>query len=179
MSCTKCGPKSVCGCKDSAYTTVPSEYVNCSSSSEPCDETIEAKCVRYTGVAIADLITISEGERLNSIIQKLILLAIDASCVDSESGCISVTDIDVLSKTNNSITPFWSLVSTAINYRIKYKVVGAPSYTVLPVISGILNESTITGLLPDTEYLIFVKAICTLGPLEGCDSVVISVKTLA
>ena len=71
-NCTKCSQS--CGCADTALTNACT-YTDCSVGSERCDDIQCAECVSYCGTSFqigvaTKRITITKGERLDSIIQK-------------------------------------------------------------------------------------------------------------
>jgi hypothetical protein len=101
MSCKKCGNSNTnCGCKDTAYTTVKT-YTCPPDTACPaplkCSEFFDAACVYMTdGIADAGILP---GSSLESIIQQLIMLVTNPSCVDAPGGVPgggTVTFIDAI-----------------------------------------------------------------------------------
>jgi len=172
-----CGHKAPCGCKDQAFTTVPTfpcpGDASCPNP-EPCSEFFDANCVIYSGPSIVD-VPINTGDRLNSIIQKLILLATNPGCVTGGT-CASVNTLSIISITNTSITPGWALVTDVLTYQVEYKLASSGVWILRPLLGPTATTDTITGLIPNEEYHIRVNATCTVG---NCYSVTLLVETLA
>lgn len=178
MTCQSCGnTNKKCGCQDKAFTTIPTFIcppdINCPSP-EVCSEFTDANCVLYSGFGIVDL-GISTGNRLNSIIQKLTLLATNPDCVTSTT-CKSIDNLIISKVTNTTIISQWILVSTGINYQVEYKLATAVLWTQLPILSSTSTSDNITGLIPNTNYYVRVNTFCLTG---NCYSVTLLVKTSA
>lgn len=176
-NCNKCGTNKMCGCQDKAFTTIPiftcPPDANCPSP-EVCSEFTDANCVIYSGFGIVD-ININTGDRLNSIIQKLTLLATNPDCVTS-STCRSIDSLIIFKVTNTTILPQWNVVSTGINYQVEYKLATDVLWTLLPILGPTATTDTISGLIPSTNYYVRVNTFCSAG---NCYSVTLLVKTLA
>ncbi len=177
MACTSCGNNRSCGCSDKAFTTVPTftcpPDVNCPSP-EICSEFTDANCVLYSGYGIVDL-NINTGDRLNSIIQKLTLLATNPGCMTSTT-CRSIDNLIITKVTNTTIVPQWTLISTAINYQVEFKLATDTLWTLLPIVSSTITTDTISTLIPNTNYYVRVNTFCSVG---NCYSVTLLVKTLS
>lgn len=170
-----CGHKDPnCGCKDSPLTTnlqcapeVPCE------NPETCAQIWDAHCIIWNGPDIVDL-DINKGDRLDEILQKLVLNGMNPGCIDPTSTCQSVLNLVPLSIGPNSITVGWSASPTAVTYQVEYREASAMSWTLNAAIAVGINQDSIGPLLPNTEYYIRVNAQCGSG---SCYSLTIKVKT--
>ena len=77
--------------------------------------------------------------------------------------CPEPTNLGFVSSTANSITVSWT-TGGAANWLIGYRVAGAPGP--LTIVAAAVNPYTITGLIPETEYEIFVKDSCAAGDVS-------------
>lgn len=172
----QCGHSGSCGCQDKAFTTIPSYSCppdeNCPNP-EPCSEFYDSSCIQYTGPEIVD-VPILTGERLSSIVQKLVILSTNPGCI-SGGTCASVTTLAITNVTNTSISAGWGLVTGTVNYQIEYKLASSGTWILGTLLGPTINFDTITGLIPEETYHIRVNAICTVG---NCYSVTLLVKTL-
>ncbi len=184
--CNKCNSSDPCGCQDHGLPT-PCAYTDCSDPTvERCDEVVCAECVTWCGptTTYGDpgsgvQIVINNGERLDSILQKYLLIL-----ANGLGGC---TSNDVLHApyniytgaiTNNSITVVWGGESSAtVNITVAWEDTNVPGVWnwITPIVPGIFTQ-IITGLLPATEYRIRVDA--DNGGGTPCKSVAILATTL-
>src|SRR3989304_2590229 len=93
MNLKKCGHNLGCGCKDSALTTnLPCPPGTPCINPEPCAQVWDMHCIIYTGNTIVDL-DINPGDRMDEIMQKLILNGLNPGCVDPTSTCQSALNL--------------------------------------------------------------------------------------
>ncbi len=182
-NCTKCSNK--CSCADTALTNACT-YTDCSVGSERCDDVQCASCVSYCGTSFqigtaGQLLTVTSGERLDSIIQKF------ASMISQGIGSCTSSDVVhnpynsyVGVKTSSTLNVIWdgiSSSSTGFNVYIDTQV--APGGWVLqnsvPIVTSI-NNYTITNLIASTAYKIKVT---DTGASAGCEPIELLVSTLA
>jgi len=180
MSCKKCGSnKDKCGCRDQALTTpvLPPCDPNAPVCpvKEPCPEIFDSKCITYQGDPIADY-GINPGDRLEEIIQKLLLLTAGTGCVLESNTCQSILNLHTLAKTTTTITIAWDASPNATSYTTEYKLASAGSFTLNTSVIPPVVQDTIGGLIPDTDYHIRVNTICSVG---NCYSLTILVRTNA
>lgn len=173
-SCTCSTP---CGCSD-----VPKEI--CAPCVTPpcvngdtCPETFSAACVVYTGDSILDSngnTLISKGDRVDKIIQQIMLMAINPGCAYPTSSCRSVMGVQSSTITATTIKMGWQAVTGATSYQVEYKLSTASSWTLNPAVTTLYD--TIGNLTANSTYYIRVKTVCSGG---SCTSLTVSVKTLA
>jgi hypothetical protein len=182
-NCTKCSEK--CGCADTALTNACT-YTDCSVGSERCDDIQCAECVSYCGTsfqigAASERITITKGERLDSIIQKYAMILSNGlgACTsnDLQHDPYNVYAGVITSSTVNVIWDgIWSS-STGINIYIDTQV--SPGGWVLqnstPIVTTI-NNYTITNLIASTAYKVKVT---DNGNSANCKPLEILFSTLA
>ena len=182
-NCTKCDQK--CGCGDTALTN-PCTYTDCSVGSERCSDIQCAECVSYCGSSfqIGDAnarITITTGERLDSIIQKYAMIL--------SNGLGACTSTDVVHDpynvyggviTSSTINVLWDgIYSSSTGFNVYVDTQIAPAGWVLqnttPIVTTI-NNYTITNLIASTGYKIKVQ---DAGIGAGCKPIEILVSTIA
>lgn len=175
--CNKCNKKKA-NCDCGGPIRVPTVYsnnpLNCPSPN-PCTTITSMECVCYTGPSIVDL-GINTGDSLENVLQVLILAITNPDCIIPPTDCISVLNVDYSYDNcgTNSLIISWDPTGTAISYQVEYRVVGAMSWSLNPVVVPPITQSTIGGLIPDTWYEIRVNTTCTTG---NCYSLTIRVKT--
>lgn len=178
MACNTCKqPK--CGCADSPLTTIP-QY-QCPPNADcpvpsPCGEYFDSACVYYNSAGITDL-NIEEGASLQSIIQRLVLVATgNISCVTG--SCQATFNIFPVTKTSTTITIAWAPSNTATvgtTYQVSYKTIPALSWNVFPAQPYTdPTQLVITSLTADTDYLVRVLTDCGGS---SCYSVTLQIKT--
>lgn len=166
-----CGHNFKCGCSDSALTTPISCPTGPDCEGETCPQVWDAHCIVYNGDEIVDL-GINPGDRLDVILQKLVLNSLNPGCVNPLNTCQSALNLRSTTVTNSSITIAWDTVGNGVSYQVEYKIAGAGSWTLNPIV--IIGQDVISGLLPDTDYNIRVNTVCGMG---SCYSLTINVKT--
>jgi|TARA_R110000796_G_scaffold99977_3_gene208444 hypothetical protein len=182
-NCTKCSSK--CGCADTALTNACT-YTDCSVGSERCDDIQCASCVSYCGTSFqigvtGQLLSITSGERLDSIIQKF------ASMISNGLGACTSSDLvhnpynsyaGVV--TSSTINVLWDGIwSSSTGLNVYYDTQISPSGWVLanatPIVTTISNY-TITNLTASTAYKIKIQD-SQIG--AGCEPIELLVSTIA
>lgn len=174
-----CGHNWKCGCNDRALNTPPPcpQGVNCPDPS-PCSEIWDSACVVYNGDPIREL-DINPGDSMNLIMNKLILLSTNPTCVDPDSDCQSVLNVHSTQITSSSIYLSWNNAPNATSYVVEYTPVSAISWVVNPAVIPTNHTDVITGLAPNTDYYVRVNAYNNLAsPTCNCYSLTIKVTTL-
>lgn len=167
-----------CGCTDTALDISPN-FSNCPTEcppgSEECSEMFAMKCIAYTGDDIVEF-GISNGDRLDEVIQKLILGISNPGCVDYSDplACTSALNLLVSNITNVSFEIEWDVTLNATGYSVEYKDATSLTWLILPTVVAPTNSQTIVNLQPDTIYDIRVNAICPAGT---CYSLNLRIKT--
>ncbi len=172
MSCKECKKKK-CGCSDKALTTpasCPQDLPSCPKP-ELCSETFSAGCVVYTGDEIADL-GILKGERLDTIVQKLVLAFTQPACIFPGNSCYSVIGVQSSNITSSTAVISWSAPVAALSYTIEYRAITSGTWILNSSTTN--SQDTISGLTANTEYLVRVHSICSSG---DCFSLTIKIKT--
>ena len=82
-------------------------------------------------------------------------------------SCGAPTGLNVTNLSNYSATANWNYVSGVDNYRLRYKIVGATSWSFKHGISGDSTNFDLQGLVSDTSYIWQLKAFCTMVPLNS------------
>jgi len=162
-----------CGCSDNPLSTQTICAPTPCPNPEPCAQIWSAHCIVWPGPEIVDL-DIQPGDRMDEVLQKLMINAIYPGCANPTSTCQSVLNLIPTAIGPNSIVLSWSPSATALTYQVEYKEVSAMSWNLNPAIPVGVNTDTIGPLLPNTEYMIRVNAQCAMG---GCYSLTIKVKT--
>lgn len=178
MSCTKCKNKK-CGCNDQALTINPNfsnDPTICPPNSEPCSEVFDMACICYGGDDIVEY-DIKKGDRLNVVLQKLILAISSPTCATfgDDTACESPINLIVTNITSSAFTISWNPIVPATSYTVEFKKSTETIWYANPDVAVPLTTDTIVGLTPDTVYDIQVKATCSEGT---CYSLTIRIKTL-
>ncbi len=186
MGCTNCNKckSDPCACMDHGLTT-PCEYDDCNPNAEPCDEIICAECVSYCGdtFQVPDPLDptdarfrIEKGERLDQILQKLVIYTTTSVCMDADQ--LHAVTVRLGNPTSTSVVVSWDYVSpAATEFNVYWSITSG--VWVLANLGGPLSALTtsynITGLNPATTYLIKVE---TGDGASTCDSVEVQTETL-
>lgn len=178
----KCDSK-LCGCADKAIPVSPpcGQDVDYCPEPEPCGELFPAACIVYTGDTIVDA-NIFQGDRMDMVIQKLVLWITNPSCIDTVGNCISPLGLKSTYISQTIIKLAWEPGTGASQYFVQYKLPSAPTWTTFVPVASTVGQYTITGLTPDTEYYFRVYSSCPPVPPSGgqiCNSVTLSIRTLA
>lgn len=186
MSCTNCNKckSSPCACADHGLET-PCNYTSCSDpNAEQCEEVLCAGCVSYCGnyFQVSDpldptsiLFSVTNGERLDMIVQKLALLILNPGCM-APADDHSPYFLSVGTVTNSSVVLAWSGVSP-LTTQINAYYSDTPGVWVSagPSVAPTVFTQTVVGLTPATSYLFKIEA---QGTVVDCDSVEVEATTL-
>lgn len=180
-TCNNCGNSSPCGCKDHGLIT-PCGYTDCGPGNERCDDIQCAECVSYCGTSFrieteGGTLEIQQGERLDSIIQKLSLI------IANGLGQCTATDVhhapyNLYAQTimGTTATIVWGGTSSLSDeLDVFYKNLTTPGPWVqanTTPISPLVNTYTITGLTPGVNYAVYVRS------KDALDNECISVEIL-
>lgn len=174
MSCN-CNNKP-CGCQDTKLTTPLTTYCK---NQEPCEEAVFTECVEYNGNNIVN-IEIKNGERLDTILKKLVLYLTNPACFDPTATCQAIKDFEVLDINSSEGTVFWvvpgapaAITAVTLEYSTSKTFVTSTVVTV----TG-LTQYKIINMIPNTDYYIRLKT-STLGSPNCCTSITLNFKTLA
>lgn len=169
-----------CGCAD-APINMPNTFSNdptvCPPDSEKCSEVFDMACICYQGDDIVEL-DIKKGDRLDEILQKLILSVTDPACAtfDDDTTCQSPINLTIANLTDSTFDISWDAVPAAVSYTVEYKLTTSLTWLLQPSVTAPVVSDTVVGLTPDTEYDIRVNAVCAVG---NCYSLNIRIKTEA
>lgn len=174
MSCN-CNTKP-CGCEDTKLTTPLTTYCK---NQEPCEEALFAECVEYGGNDIVD-IAINSGERLDTILKKLVLYLTNQSCFDPTATCQSIKDFEILGITSSEATVYWSVPgSPAAITAVTLEFSTDPTFATSTTADATgLTEYKIINMLADTDYYLRFKT-STDGNPDCCTSITLKFRTLA
>lgn len=166
--CPKCNSRKKCGCSDKPLSTS-----NCNPLSEcgvpnPCPECFDMHCISYSGPDIPGL-GIQTGDRLDEIINILILYNTNPGCVTGASGCTSPLNLYLDNITAYTATLHWTLVNGATGYTVESKNINDVSWTVYPSVGATVSQSEILNIEPEGTYQVRVTSNCTGG---SCVSIV-------
>lgn len=140
-----CGHKVPCGCKDNGLHTPPPCNTSGDCAGERCSELFNQECITYSGEPMeldlgTALFTVNPGDRLDVIIQKLIL--------------------SFVSGVQQSVAPLTRVIDkTASTLTIEYIVQTAGDYTFNAEQQNPLttNSVVLTGLTPGTYTHTFIN----------------------
>ncbi len=80
-----------------------------------------------------------------------------STCEPVDPVCSVPTGVSSSNVGQNGFDVAWNAVSTALSYGVRYRATGSSSWIAL---TAPQNNTTITGLVPDTQYEIQVKSNC-------------------
>jgi len=166
-----CGHTVPCGCADKALVTPPPCDTSGECVGEPCSEIFCEECIAhcqetYQITIGGEIFTVTQGERLDDILQRLLIFMANPACAPT-----AAVGLGVLSKTSTTIKIAWT-GSTTETYKIAYSDGVNPAGSITVAV-GLLSQE-ITGLIPDTTYTIGILTVSS-----GCNSVEMLVKTKA
>lgn len=170
MRTQNCGCNKACGCGDLVLTTPPSCPAVCTNG-DPCPETFEAKCVVYMGDTIANL-NITQGMRLDTIIQLLASAVVNPGCIFPTAPCQSAIGFYSTAIGSGTMSFKWLAVAAATGYQVEYRPVTSPTWIQNPVTTNLVDS--IGGLSANTAYYIRVRTICGVN---SCNSLVLLITT--
>ena len=139
---------------------------------EPCEELALLGCVKYSGDNILEA-KITNGERLDEILQKLIVGITAPECISPTLKCVTKLRSTVI--TASAITVAWNTAADTTSLTLQYKTSSASAWTDV-VVTG-LSTKEITGLTAATTY--YFKVASVSAGATNCSSVTISVTTKA
>jgi len=178
MACNNCNNTSTdcnhlaCGCADTSQT-MPCTYTDCrKGGAESCDEIMCAACISYCHTTFEasfgnDILQIAKGERLDRILQRLVIFMTNSACVSTAPQVVSLGTI-----TANSIVVEWSGVPAGSTVDVEFKIPTSGGWTT--AVSGLTDSTTsheITNLTANTAYQFRVVN-------GSCSSVVLTGSTL-
>ena len=181
-SCNKCGTNYVgnekkCGCKDTAYTTIPTFTCPPGDCPEPpaCSEIFSARCITYQGAGINDL-PITEGMSVQAIVQMFTLYLTNPTAVTG--ACKATFNVYPTEIGATFITIGWDSSPTANRYQVQYKA--ASSMVWLGLTEQTTTVATIGNLTTNTNYNVRIKTICSApgDPEVFSYSVTLNIKTI-
>ena len=164
-----------CGCLDTGLTTPsPCPHDNYVCPERPaCPETFSDECLIHTGDSIVEL-GINQGDNMSTILQRLALWFTNPQCIDPDSVCRSVLNLNSTVITPTTIKVDWIITNTPTYCQVEYKLASSLSWTLNPSVLYPISTDTIGGLTPDSWYNVRVNSVCTVGQ---CYSVTILLKT--
>lgn len=172
--CNTCNKhKEECGCTKSLSTSDLCNTLPDCPNPEKCPETFDAGCVVYMGDTIIDL-DIKTGDRMDQVLQKLVLALTNPGCVLPNSTCNAVLGLATTSISSTIINLKWLVAANAISYSVEYRAISSLTWLINPTLAPTITQDYISGLTPGTEYYIRVNTICSSG---NCYSVTLKVKT--
>lgn len=139
---------------------------------EPCEELALLGCVKYTGDNILEG-NIIKGDRLDEILQKLLVGLVAPECVSPTLKCVTKLRSTAISA--SAITVAWTTAADTTSLALHYKTAAAQSWTDVTVTG--LSTKEITGLTAATTYYFKVSSVSSGS--TNCSSVTISVTTKA
>lgn len=177
----KCDNK-LCGCADKAISTAPpcGQNTDYCPEPEPCAETFSAGCIVYAGDTIVDS-NITQGDRLDVILQKLTIWLTNPACIDNVGNCFSPLGLKSTFISQNVIKISWEPSLGASQYYIQYKPASASTWVTSLPVSAATGQYTISGLTANTIYYVRVYASCPPvppNPGQICNSVTLSIRTI-
>ena len=160
-NCTKCSPNK-CSCKDSALTN-PCSYTECPSTAERCDESVSPACVTWTGPetlvenAIGSTFVIQPGERLEQILQRMMLVLADGldgpTHGNASSHFHAPLNLYIGTITSSSIELLWSGEATGTtSLQIQYDTAVGSSWLTAATLTAGVFKATISSLVAETKY---------------------------
>jgi hypothetical protein len=139
---------------------------------EPCEELALLGCVKYSGDNILEG-KINNGDRLDEILQKLIVGITAPECVSPTLKC--VTKLRSTAVTASAVTVAWNTATDTTSLTLQYKTASSSTWTDV-VVTG-LSTKQITGLAASTTYYFKVASVSSTN--TNCSSVTISITTKA
>lgn len=166
-----CGCSKPCGCGDYSLTTNTGCQTNTCANPEKCSETFSSDCAIYMGDTIANL-NIYKGDRLTTVVQKLLQAIVNPGCAFPTSPCVGATGFGSTAVTSSTISLAWDAVLGATSYFVEYKLTSSPTWVANPTTTSLSN--VIGGLSPNSDYHVRVNSTCSSGT---CNSLVLTITT--
>lgn len=191
-TCSKCKCEAkYCGCADKAQPVAPpcGQGTSDCPIPESCAEIFSAECIIYNGDNMPEY-GIKKGDRLDDIVQRIILYQYNLNCIQPYTGswpgtpstCVAVTGLRSDWISANEVKLMWTPAPLANSYTIRYKRPADPGWTTLYAFTNPPNQYTtlntyytVGNLLSNTTYYFQVDSNCTFG--GPCSSVVIELTT--
>tara|TARA_R100001440_G_scaffold34208_1_gene53169 strand:- start:6783 stop:7325 length:543 start_codon:yes stop_codon:yes gene_type:complete len=178
MACNNCNDTSTdcsnlaCGCADTSQT-MPCTYTDCrKDGAESCDEVTCAACVSYCADTFeaslgSTILQVAKGERLDRILQRMVLFMTNATCVATAPQLVSLGTI-----TSNSIVVEWSGVPNGATVDVQFKLPTSQGWTTAATGLGTsVTAHTVTNLAAQNVYQFRVVN-------GSCSSVIVTGVTL-
>lgn len=166
---SNCGNKP-CGCAEEALTTGSPCNNTGDCEKEPCSELFCEECIIHCQPEISvplpnnEIFTIAQGARWDEIIQRLMILSSNPSCIND-----APVGLRLMCKTTTSIRIQWVPSTTCPT---EYEVSWTKSNTQTNIGTTENTEFEIINLTPNTEY-----AITVTDKVSGCSSVTMKILT--
>ena len=180
MACNNCNNTSsdcnnlACGCADTSQE-MPCVYEDCRvKGAEQCEDIQCAACVSYCADTFeaslgGNILQIANGERLDRILQRLVLFMTNASCVATAPQLVSLG-----ANTSTTMIVEWSGVPTGSTVDVEYKLPSSGGWTT--AVSGLTSSTvahTITNLTAGTTYQFrVINGSCSSVILTGTTALV-------
>lgn len=170
MACKGCND-----CNDPALN-LPGAYNDCVGG-EPCDEVLSMDCSKYKGLEVVD-IPVKVGERLSTIVRRLLLNELYPTCVQPSNPVMSVVDVATLTVTDTEIEFEWTNPgNTGNKYTPQIKLASSSTWPVPTFIDITLTKVKFINLAPNTAYHFRVINKDVTGSVS-CNSLIFKVTTL-
>ena len=180
MACNNCNNTSTkcdnlsCGCADTSQT-MPCVYNDCSvKGAEQCEDIQCASCVSYCKDTFEaslgqNILQIANGERLDRILQRIVLFMSDANCITTAPQLVSLGVT-----TSTTIIVEWSGVPSGSTVSVEYKLPSSGGWT--QAATGLTSSTvahTITNLTAGTTYQFrVVNGSCSSVIVTGTTAIV-------
>ena len=170
MACKSCND-----CNDQALN-LPGAYGDCIGG-EPCEEVLSMDCSKYKGLEIVD-IPVKVGERLSTIVRRMLLNELYPTCVQPSNPVMSVVDVATLTVTDTEIEFEWTNPgNTGNTYTPEIKVASSPTWTQPNGTNLTVLKTKFINLVPETAYHFRVLNKDVTGATT-CNSLIFKVTTL-
>ncbi len=170
MACKGCND-----CNDPALN-LPGAYNDCVGG-EPCDEVLSMDCSKYKGLEIVD-IPVKVGERLSTIVRRMLLNELYPTCVQPSNPVMSVVDVATLTVKDTEIEFEWTNPgNTGNKYTPMIKLASASSWPTPTFVDITVTKAKFINLTPNTAYHFRVLNKNVTGS-TSCDSLIFKVTTL-
>ena len=170
MACKSCND-----CNDQALN-LPGAYGDCIGG-EPCEAVLSMDCSKYKGLEIVD-IPVQSGERLSTIVRRMLLHELYPSCVQPTNAVMSVVDAAVLTITDTSLEFEWTNPGNSGNtYTPQIKEATSNTWTQPNGTNLVSTKTVFINLTPNTTYHFRVLNI-DVNNAVTCNSLIFKVTTL-
>ena len=170
MACKSCND-----CNDQALN-LPGAYGDCIGG-EPCEEVLSMDCSKYKGLEIVD-IPVKSGERLSTIIRRMLLHELYPNCIQPTNAVLSVVDAAVLTITDTELEFEWTNPgNTGNTYTPEIKEASSGVWTQPGGTNITSTKIKFINLTPNTAYHFRVLNTDVLGSTT-CESLIFKITTL-